>query len=55
MFMDILVTFILMVLSSFLWRIRGGLDIWNGENVPFNKIWFAVFFAVYSGFGSKDY
>lgn len=50
MFMDILVTFILMVLSSFLWRIRGGLDIWNEENVPFNKIWFAVFFAVYSGF-----
>lgn len=45
-----LYSFLIAVLSSFLWRVRGGLDIYKGENVPFNKIWFAVFFAVYSGF-----
>lgn len=39
-------TFLIIALSSFLWRVRGGLDIWNGENVPANKIWFAVFIGL---------
>ena len=45
-----LYTFLIIALSSFLWRIRGGLNIWKGGNVPVNKIWYAVGFAVYSGF-----
>lgn len=36
---------ILTLLSSFLWRVRGGLRFW-GKKVPVNKIWYAVFFAI---------
>lgn len=45
-----LYTILIIALSSFLWRVRGGLDIWKGDNVPMNKIWYAVAFSVYSGF-----
>ena len=45
-----LYTFLIIALSSFLWRVRGGLDIWKGDNVPMNKIWYAVAFSVYSWF-----
>lgn len=45
-----LYTILIIALSSFLWRVRGGLDIWKGGNVPMNKIWFAVAFAIYAGF-----
>lgn len=50
---DYLVTLCLACACSFLWRIRGGLDIWKGGNVPFNKIWFALFVGFFSMF-SKD-
>lgn len=43
-------TFLIIALSSFLWRVRGGLDIWKGGNVPMNKVWYAVAFAIYAGF-----
>lgn len=36
---------IIVVLSALLWRIRGGL--WK-EYIPMNKIWYSVFFAIYS-------
>lgn len=45
-----LYTILIIALSSFLWRVRGGLDIWKGNNAPMNKIWYAVAFSVYSGF-----
>lgn len=32
------------LLSSFLWRVRGGLRI-LGKKIPLNKIWYAIFFA----------
>lgn len=32
------------ILSSFLWRVRGGLRFW-GHKVPLNKVWFALFFG----------
>lgn len=38
---------LIMILSSLLWRIRGGL--WK-KYIPANKIWYAVAFAFYSGF-----
>lgn len=39
-----LYSFLIAVLSSFLWRVRGGLR-FSGEKLPANKIWYAVFFA----------
>lgn len=27
-------------------RIRGGADIWFGENAPFNKVWFPIFLGI---------
>lgn len=33
------------LISSFLWRVRGGLRFW-GYKAPFNKIWYAVFVGV---------
>lgn len=47
---QIVFSILIIAISSFLWRVRGGLDIWKGENVPLNKIWYAVAFAVYVGF-----
>lgn len=38
---------IIVALSALLWRIRGGL--WK-EYIPMNKIWYSVFFAIYSLF-----
>lgn len=35
---------IICLLSSFLWRVRGGLKFW-GHKVPLNKVWFALFFG----------
>lgn len=32
------------LLSSLLWRVRGGLRFW-GHKLPLNKIWFALFFG----------
>lgn len=32
------------LLSSLLWRVRGGLRFW-GHKVPLNKVWFALFFG----------
>ena len=32
------------VLSSFLWRVRGGLKFW-GQKAPLNKIWYALFYG----------
>lgn len=37
----VLVTFV----SSFLWRVRGGLRFGN-KKLPFNKIWYAIFFSI---------
>ena len=47
---QIVFSILIVALSSFLWRVRGGIDIWKGGNVPFNKIWYAVGFAIYAGF-----
>ena len=47
---QIVFSILIVAISSFLWRVRGGLDIWKGDNVPMNKIWYAVAFAVYAGF-----
>ena len=49
MIWQILFSLLIVALSSFLWRVRGGLDIWKGGNVPMNKIWYAVGFAIYAG------
>ena len=50
MIWQIVFSILIVALSSFLWRVRGGLDIWKGDNVPMNKIWYAVGFAIYAGF-----
>ena len=39
-----LYSFLIAVLSSFLWRVRGGLR-FADKKLPANKIWYAVFFA----------
>lgn len=47
------------VLSAFFWRVRGGLDIWKGDKVPANKIWFAVFvgclYCVFRGWSIEGF
>ena len=50
MFGQIVFSLLIVAISSFLWRVRGGIDIWKGGNVPMNKIWYAVAFAIYAGF-----
>ena len=44
--------YLIIALSAFLWRIRGGL--WK-EYIPANKIWYALFFAIcgYFHFGNS--
>lgn len=37
---------LIILLSSLLWRVRGGLKI-NDKKLPLNKVWYAVFFAIY--------
>ena len=37
----------IIIISSLLWRIRGGL--WK-EYIPYSKIWYSVFFSIYSIF-----
>lgn len=37
----------IIILSCFLWRVRGGLRFW-GHKAPLNKIWYAVFLEAYS-------
>lgn len=37
----------IVILSAFLWRIRGGL--WE-EYIPENKIWYALFFGIFGYF-----
>ena len=49
---EYLLTLILACIGSFLWRVRGGLE-FNGREVPFNKIWFALFVGFFSML-SKD-
>ena len=50
MIWQIVFSILIVAISSFLWRVRGGIDIWKGGNVPMNKIWYAVGFAIYAGF-----
>ena len=33
------------LISSFLWRVRGGLRI-KDKKIPLNKVWFAIFVGV---------
>lgn len=40
-----MISLLIVILSAVLWRIRGG---WLKEYIPANKVWYAVFFAVYS-------
>ena len=42
------------LLSSFLWRVRGGLRI-EDEKIPLNKIWFALFIGVYCHIQGKGF
>lgn len=42
-----IVALVIVLLSALLWRVRGGLRI-NGKKLPANKIWYSVFFAIYS-------
>ena len=44
---------IVIVLSSFLWRVRGGLRFY-GRKVPANKIWYALFFCVIGCFSFES-
>ena len=39
-----MISLIICLLSSLLWRVRGGLKI-KGHKLPLNKIWFALFYA----------
>ena len=41
-----LFAFLIVALSAFLWRVRGGLR-FCGHKAPLNKIWYAVAFACY--------
>lgn len=42
--MTILIKLLYGCVSSFLWRVRGGLKFW-GHKAPLNKIWFALWYA----------
>ena len=44
-----LFAFLIVALSAFLWRVRGGLR-FCGHKAPLNKIWYAVAFACYGCF-----
>lgn len=44
-----LTTALIVIISSFLWRVRGGLRI-AGRKIPLNKIWYAVAFGFYGCF-----
>lgn len=46
--MEGLMNIVISLVSSLLWRIRGGLRIF-GKKVPINKVWYAVFIAVLGG------
>lgn len=37
---------LLVMCGGFFNRVRGGLDIWFGENAPLNKIWFPLFLGL---------
>ena len=41
-----LLTKIIAIFGGLFNRIRGGADIWFGENAPFNKIWFPIFLGI---------
>lgn len=43
---DILLSILIVTLSSFLWRVRGGLKI-KDKKPPMNKIWYAVLFGIF--------
>lgn len=47
--MKYVIALLIILTSSFLWRVRGGLKI-KGKKLPANKIWYSVFFAIYSCF-----
>ena len=46
---NICITIALVALSSFLWRVRGGLS-FKGKKAPANKVWYAVFVAICSSY-----
>ena len=41
---------LIVILSSLLWRIRGGLGERQGMKLPMNKIWYAIAFGIYCCF-----
>lgn len=47
--MTILYGLLIACLSSFLWRVRGGMTFW-GKKAPVNKIWYALAFGLYGCF-----
>lgn len=48
--MTYLYSILIVVLSTVLWRVRGGLGERQGIEIPCNKIWYAVFFGIFSYF-----
>lgn len=41
--------FIISLIDSFLWRVRGGLRMYKDHKYPLNKLWFAVAFGIEAG------
>ena len=41
--------FIISLIDSFLWRVRGGLRMYKDKKFPLNKLWFAVAFGIEAG------
>lgn len=41
-----LITKLIALLGGFMNRVRGGADIWFGDEAPFNKLWFPLFVGV---------
>lgn len=41
--------FIISLIYSFLWRVRGGLRMYKDKKYPLNKLWFAVAFGIEAG------
>ena len=58
MIINILYSILIIILSAFLWRVRGGLE-FKGYKAPMNKIWYAVAFGLYGcffyGFGLENW
>ena len=41
--------FIISLIDSFLWRVRGGLRMYKDKKFPLNKLWFAIAFGIEAG------